>query len=63
MKKYHNRIPAGSKLNLLRQICNLIPEFLVSQIARTTKVTAKARTFTPWSHVVALRYSLKRSGI
>jgi hypothetical protein len=50
-------IPAGSKLNLLRQICNLIPEFLVSKIARTTKVTEKARTFTPWSHVVALLFA------
>src|SRR5450631_2599185 len=53
----NNRIPAGSKLNLLRQICNLIPEFLVSKIARTTKVTEKARTFTPWSHVVALLFA------
>jgi IS4 transposase len=57
MKKYNNNIPAGSKLNLLRQICNLIPEFLVARIARTTKVTEKARTFTPWSHVVALLFA------
>jgi len=26
--KNHKSIPAGLKLNLLRQICNLIPEFL-----------------------------------
>ena len=57
MKKNNNNIPAGSKLNLLRQICNLIPEFLVSKIARTTGVTEKARTFSPWSHVVALLYA------
>ena len=57
MKKYNNYIPAGSKLNLLRQICNLIPEFLVSKIARATQVTEKARTFTPWSHVVALLFA------
>ena len=50
-------IPAGSKLNLLRQICNLIPEFLVAKIARTTKVTEKARTYTPWSHVVTLLFA------
>jgi IS4 transposase len=50
-------IPAGSKLNVLRQICNLIPEFLVAKIARTTKVSEKARTFTPWSHVVALLFA------
>jgi hypothetical protein len=50
-------IPAGSKMNLLRQICNFIPEFLVSRIARETKVDKKARTFTPWSHVLALLYA------
>jgi IS4 transposase len=50
-------IPASSKLNLLRQICNFIPEFLVAKIARTTKVAEKARTFTPWSHVVALLFA------
>ena len=50
-------IPAGSKLNLLRQICNFIPEFLVSRIARETQVDKKARTFTPWSHVLALLFA------
>jgi hypothetical protein len=55
--KNNQHIPAPSKLNLLRQICNFIPEFLVSKIARETKVREKARTFTPWSHVVALRYA------
>jgi hypothetical protein len=50
-------VPAPSKLNLLRQICNLIPEFLVSRIARETKADEKARTFSPWSHVVSLLYA------
>src|SRR5271165_6831163 len=50
-------VPAPSKLTLLRQICNFIPEFLVAKIARTTKVAEKARTFTPWSHVVALLFA------
>src|ERR1035437_1205083 len=53
----NNPVPAGSKLNLLRQICNLIPAFLVPKIARETKVEEKARTFTPWSHVVTLLYA------
>ena len=44
-------------MNLLRQICNFIPEFLVSKIARETKVDEKSRTFTPWSHVVALLFA------
>ena len=50
-------IPAGSKLNLLRQICNFIPEFLVPKIARETSVDKQSRTFTPWSHVLALLYA------
>ena len=57
MKNKNNNVPATSKLNLLRQICNFIPEFLVSKIARDTKVDVKARTFTPWSHVVTLLYA------
>ena len=50
-------VPAPSKLNLLRPICNFIPEFLVAKIARETKVDERARTFSPWSHVVALVYA------
>ena len=57
MKNKNNPVPAPSKLNLLRQICNFIPEFLVSKIAQETKVEEKARTFTPWSHVVSLLYA------
>src|ERR1035437_270798 len=50
-------VPAPSKLNVLRQICNFIPEFLVAKIARETKVDEKARIFSPWSHAVALLYA------
>jgi hypothetical protein len=46
--------PTRSQFTILRQICNLIPEHLVSKIARQTKVDEQARTFQPWSHVVAL---------
>jgi hypothetical protein len=56
--KYHNKnVPAGSKLNLLRQICNLIPDFLVSKLARETGVDKKVRTFSAWSHVVSLLFA------
>jgi hypothetical protein len=48
--------PARSKFTILRQICNFIPPFLVPQIARTTGAEDKARSFTPWSHVVSLLY-------
>jgi len=47
MKKKNNHVPATSKLNLLRQICNFIPEFLVHKIAGQTGARDKARTFTP----------------
>src|SRR6267143_501578 len=48
--------PTRSKLNILRQICNHIPEHEVSKIARATGVEDQSRTFTPWSHVVSLLY-------
>ncbi|MDE3100064.1 MAG: IS4 family transposase [Verrucomicrobiota bacterium] len=57
MKKKNNTVPAPSKLNLLRQICNLIPDFLVPQLARQTGVDKKVRTFSAWSHVVALLHA------
>src|SRR5665213_2277405 len=57
MKKHHNNIPAAAKLNLLRQICNFIPDFLVPKLARATGVQEKARTFSPWSHLIALMYA------
>ena len=57
MKKYNKSIPAAAKLNLLRQICNFIPDFLVPKLARATGVQDKARTFSPWSHLVALMYA------
>ncbi len=50
-------LPAPSKLSVLRQVFNLIPEFLVPKLARETGVDEKARTFSPWSHVVSLGYS------
>ena len=57
MKKYNQNVPAGSKLNLLRQICNFIPEFLVGKLARETGVDKKVRTFSAWSHVVSLLFA------
>jgi len=57
MKIHNQNVPAGSKLNLLRQICNLIPEFLVSKLARETGVDKQVRTFSAWSHVVSLLFA------
>jgi hypothetical protein len=58
MKKEKSRPrPTASKFSILRQICNLIPNHLVPKLARETGVEAKARTFSPWSHVVALIFA------
>jgi len=57
MKKYNKLVPAPSKVNLLRQICNFIPEFLVPKLARETGVESMVRTFSAWSHVVSLLYA------
>ena len=57
MKKTNNPTPTTSKLSVLRQLCNLIPNHLVPKLARETGVDQKARTFTPWSHVVSLLFS------
>ena len=57
MKKPASHKPTRSSFTLLRQLCNLIPNHLVSQLARDTGVDAQARTFLPWSHVVSLLYA------
>ena len=46
--------PAKHKYTILRQICNLIPPHLVTNLAREYGVDKKARSFSPWSHVVAM---------
>jgi hypothetical protein len=48
--------PTRSKFNILRQICNFIPQHEVSKIARETGAEDKSRAFTPWSHVVSQLY-------
>jgi hypothetical protein len=49
--------PTRSRFNILRQICNLIPEHAVSKIARETGAADQARTFSPWSHTVSLLHA------
>ena len=46
--------PTRSRFNVLRQICNHIPQGEVSKIARETGVEDKSRSFSPWSHTVSL---------
>ena len=57
MKKKKHKSPARSKFSVLRQLCNLIPAHLVPKLARDTGVADKARTFSPWSHVVSLLFA------
>ena len=56
MKKHNNR-PTAAKFSVLRQLGNLIPAFLVPRLAREHQSEEHARTFSHWSHVVALIYA------
>lgn len=51
------RKPTRTNLSVLAQLCNLIPPFLVSTTARELGVDKKTRTFSAWSHLVALLYA------
>ena len=57
MKKQTRSFQRPHRFEVLRQICNLIPPFLVGKVAKRTGVDQKARTFTPWSHVVTMLYA------
>src|SRR6266705_4275310 len=54
MKNKKTIKPTRCRFNVLRQICNLIPEHEVSKIARETGAEERSRTFSPWSHTVSL---------
>jgi hypothetical protein len=49
--------PAKGDVIVLSGICKLIPEHLVSKLARQYGIDQQARTFSPWSHVVSLLYA------
>ena len=52
-----SRKPSRTNLSVLAQLCNLIPAFLVSKIARQCGLDKKARTFSPWPHLAALLFA------
>lgn len=56
MKKKQAR-PTRHKFSVLRQVCNLIPPFLVPKLGRETGVEKKARSFSVWSHLVSMLYA------
>jgi len=47
--------PAKHQHTVLKQICQQIPAHLVPKLARAFGADKKARSFSPWSHVVAMR--------
>lgn len=49
--------PTRGKLSVLAQLCNFIPGHLVAKLARETGVESMTRTFSAWSHVVAMLYA------
>jgi len=57
VKKQRAPRPSTSKFSGLRQLCNLIPSHLVPKLARDTGVNKLCRTFSAWSHVVAMLYA------
>ena len=58
-KQKRNRRPSQPKnrLAVFSQVCKLIPSHLVSKLARLYGNDLKARTFSPWSHVVSLIFA------
>jgi len=46
--------PSRRHTTVLRQLIELIPAHLVPKLARETGVDDRARTFSPWSHVVTM---------
>ena len=57
MKKKTHHQPSRVQPTVLRQLVELIPAYLVPKLARQHGVNEQARTFSPWSHVVALLYA------
>jgi hypothetical protein len=57
VKKKTTKQPSRRHATVLRQLVELIPSYLVPKLARAHGVDEQARTFSPWSHVVALLYA------
>jgi len=55
--KTKSTAPIRRQFSVLRQICNLIPVHLVPKLARETGVEPLCRTFSAWSHCVAMLFA------
>lgn len=49
--------PAGHKFTTLKQVLHNIPAYLVPKLARSTGVSKRCRSFSPWSHVVSMIFA------
>jgi len=56
VKKTPHRSQPRSRYSILNAVCKYIPVCLVSKLARQHGCEKQARTFSPWSHLVALIY-------
>jgi hypothetical protein len=56
MKKTKTK-PARDRICVLAQLCKLIPSHATSRIVRELEDEKRARSFSAWSHVVALLYA------
>ena len=56
-KQTRSTAPVRRQFSVLRQICQLIPNHLVPKLARETGTEALCRTFSAWSHCVALLFA------
>jgi len=57
VKRKTSKQPSRVQPTVLRQLVELIPSHLVPKLAREHGVDSRSRTFSPWSHVVALLYA------
>jgi hypothetical protein len=55
--KNNQNIPAGHCYTIEKQLCNLIPGGMVKELAEEYGVAGQSRTFSGWSHVVALEHA------
>jgi hypothetical protein len=49
--------PAKHQFSVLKQLCDHIPPYLVTKLANEHGVSAKSRSYSPWSHIVSLIYA------
>lgn len=57
IRSVKNITPTRHYTNTLHQLCKLIPSHLTEKLARKYGVDQKARSFSPWSHVVSLLFA------